>query len=67
MGMSDERLLEVLEHVALTESIPDMTIEEEREVLGKHRLVWDWGRPYLQHLYWLTEEGESVFKKLKGE
>lgn len=63
--LSDERLVEILRCVKDTERLPDLSVMEEADLLGEHKLIWDWNRPYLQDLYWLTERGEGVLENLE--
>jgi hypothetical protein len=63
--LSDERLTEVLRCVHDTELLPDLSVTEEADLVGEDKLIWDWNRPYLQHLYWLTEDGVATLKELE--
>lgn len=63
--LSDERLLEVLRCVKDTEYLPDLSPIEEADIVGKHKLVWDYGQQYLQRLYWLTEDGQDTLNYLE--
>lgn len=63
--LSDTRLLEVLRCVHDTELLPDLSSMEEADIVGKHKLIWDWNHPYHQQLYWLTEDGRDTLKYLE--
>lgn len=65
--LSDERLGEILRCVKDTERLPDLSNMEEADLVGEHKLIWDWNRPYLQSLYWLTEDGEAELKRLENK
>ena len=55
--ISEDRLYFILEEVRCTERLPELSSEEEAELVGRTKLVWDWGQPYSQQLFWLTETG----------
>lgn len=67
--VKNTRLLFILEEVKNTEHLPvneaALSPEEEAELLGRDKLIWDWDRPYLQHYYWLTEKGMSQLAELR--
>lgn len=63
----DDRLYEILDHVYRTEYLPDMTDEEEKELLwSRDKLISDYGtKDSFPRLWWLTEQGEYILKKLR--
>lgn len=64
--LSDERLGEILRYVKDTERLPDLSVMEEADLLGEHKLIWDWNhRDPIPHLYWLTERGLGVLENLE--
>ena len=64
----DDRLLEILEDVHRTELLPDLSTEEERELVGEHKLIWDFNHRFaIPHLYWLTHEGLDIMLSLQSQ
>lgn len=65
-NIPDDRLYEILDCVYRTEFLPELTCAEEDELVrGRNKLLTDCGRPYLQHYWWLTEQGDYILKKLR--
>jgi len=61
----EDRLYFILEEVRCTERLPELSNAEEAELVGRTKLVWDWGHPYAQQLYWLTEAGLARLSELR--
>jgi len=66
--IDDVRLLEILEEVHQSERLPELTTEEERELIGEHKLIWDFNTRFdIPHGYWLTKEGWNIMLSLKSQ
>lgn len=66
--IDDVRLLEILEEVHQSERLPELTTEEERELVGEHKLIWDFNTRFdIPHGYWLTHEGLDIMLSLQSQ
>lgn len=66
--IDDVRLLEILEEVHQSERLPELTTEEERQLIGEHKLIWDFNTRFdIPHGYWLTHEGLNIMLSLESQ
>ena len=67
-GITDERLLGILEYVKDTERIPELNDVEWSELIGRNKLVWDYDgwTSGGASLYWLTDKGMDWLTSLRN-
>jgi len=63
-GITEERLLGILEYVKDNEALPELSTHEDEQLVGRNKLVWDyevWSRGY-----WLTDKGVDWMTSLRN-
>lgn len=67
-GITDGRLLGILEYVKDTERIPELSDLEWSELVGRNKLIWDYDgwTSGGKSLYWLTDKGVEWLTSLRN-
>ncbi len=65
--VANQRLLEILDYVNVSEELPDLSNAELDDLVGEEKMIVECHSAYIRNTYKLTEYGQDELKRLQAK